>query len=394
MPATFATESHTGLVRRGNEDAALAQPPVFAVADGMGGALAGEVASGMAVAALAEAAPGTPEELASAIREVNGSIFAQATGDAGRSGMGTTLTAALAGEGSVTFVHVGDSRAYRLRGGLLEQLSSDHSLVAEMVRRGELSEEDALAHPQRSIITRALGVDADVELDSFSVELAPGDMFLLCSDGLYSMVPEPAVEKILNGSGDLAVAARSLVEAALAGGGEDNVTVVLFCPDGAVPSGDGQGPGAAERGSSPPAGGTAEGGPGERAVRNAGRWRDWRVLAAVALALVIILTMATWYMTRQVYYLGASEGRVSIFQGLPLEVGPVSLSSLYRQSDVSLDDLEPFERERVLREELTSLEAAEEMLQNYSGRQGAEAGTDREDAGRRPSATTATGTGF
>ena len=387
MRATFATATHSGLVRPGNEDAALAQLPVFAVADGMGGAKAGEIASGMAVAALEEAQPATSDELALVAQKINRDIFEHASGDASRSGMGTTLTAALLTADRVDFVHVGDSRAYRLRGGKLEQLSADHSLVAEMVRRGDLSEEEAMEHPQRSIITRALGVDNEVELDNFSVQLDPGDLFLLCSDGLFSMVAAAGIEKILNASKDLTSAASALVEEANAGGGQDNVTVVLFCPDGTVPSGDTE----AATGVTVPIP-NGSGLDPEKEPRGR-RWRSWKALAAILLVLIVVLISGSWYMSRQIFYLGVSDGRISIYQGLPFELGPLSLSSLYRQSDVLLDELAPFEQERVLRQELNSLETAEAILENYSGsNRSATDGGARSSTGRSQTATaTATG---
>lgn len=382
MPTTFVTATHTGLVRRGNEDAALADPPLFAVADGMGGAQAGEVAAGMVVAALQEHRPRTAAELAALVEASNRSIFERAAGNASRSGMGTTLTAALIGDGRVDFVHVGDSRAYRLRDGRLEQLSDDHSLVGEMVRRGELSEAGALSHPQRSIITRALGVDDTVEVDSFSVELAPGDRFLLCSDGLYSMVPAERIEAILGGGADLATIAAALIEAANAGGGEDNITVVVFSPDGSVPAGS------AVDTSIVPAGDEAESAAGERPEKERGRWwRSWRVLAVSIAALIVLLLAGTWYLSQQFYYVGESDGKLAIFQGVPLEIGPLSLSSLYRQSDVTLGSLEPFEQERVRRQELSSLKTAEAMLENYAGRQPAQPDPDRGSGSGRTTGT-------
>lgn len=381
MPATFTTASHTGLVRRGNEDAAIAQPPVYAVADGMGGAQAGEIASGMAVAAIADSHPEDAAALSRLAETINQSIFEQATGDAGRAGMGTTLTAALTAAGRVDFVHVGDSRAYRLRDGKLEQLSADHSLVGEMIRTGELTEAEALKHPQRSIITRALGVDSTVEVDSFSVETEPGDLFLLCSDGLYSMVAPEAIETILRDSDDLAAAATSLVEAANGAGGEDNVTVVIFSPDGTIPAGSGPVVAAETRERPVPAAASGNDTP---------RWRRWYTLAAIALALIAILAGGSWYMTRQIYYLGVNDGRLSIYQGLPVELGPLSLSTLYRQSNVPLDELEPFEQDRVLRQELSSLATAEEILENYTD-QGQTAPQQRRDT---RTATTSTGVQF
>jgi protein phosphatase len=153
--------------------------------------------------------------------------------------MGTTLTVALVeGDGSITFGHVGDSRAYFLRDGRLDQLTDDHSLVAELVRRGELSPAEAEVHPQRSVITRALGTDPDVDVDAFSFRPEEGDLFLICSDGLSDMVSSATIERILAGRrGDLGEAARELVRAANRGGGEDNITAVLFelVADGAVP---------------------------------------------------------------------------------------------------------------------------------------------------------------
>ncbi|MEW6020461.1 MAG: Stp1/IreP family PP2C-type Ser/Thr phosphatase, partial [Pseudomonadota bacterium] len=238
MPITFATATHTGLVRRGNEDAFFARPPVFAVADGMGGAQAGEVASAMAVGCFQYFLPQTAEpdkELASLIARANQEIFGFASSGSGREGMGTTITAAVISGGRVALGHVGDSRAWLLRDGGLTRLTEDHSLVAEMVREGQLSEAEAAGHPQRSVITRALGVDADVQVDTDLVDWRPGDVFLLASDGLHGLVPEERIREILAGSDSLGRAARELVEAANAGGGNDNITVVLFNPDGSVP---------------------------------------------------------------------------------------------------------------------------------------------------------------
>jgi len=190
----------TGRERRSNEDNAFSRPPLFAVADGMGGARAGEVASGIVVETLEKGMPddvGPEEGLAGLTREANQRIHRKATSDEERAGMGTTLTAAYVGDDEVAFAHVGDSRAYRFRDGKLEQLTNDHSLVGELVRRGKLTERQAEEHPQRSVITRALGPEAAVEVDSFSVDARPGDVFLLCSDGLTSMVEADSIADIL-----------------------------------------------------------------------------------------------------------------------------------------------------------------------------------------------------
>jgi protein phosphatase len=231
-----AVRSDTGRRRRRNEDAYVCEPPLFAIADGMGGAQAGEVASGLAAAVLAEATGDErgEERVASLIQEANRRVFQRSNEDAATSGMGTTMTVALVdnSDGTIAFGHVGDSRAYRIRGGELEQLTDDHSLVGELVRSGRLSPEEAESHPQRSVITRALGTEPDVDVDTFTTEAEQDDIYLLCSDGLTDMVSAREILAVVEASTDLDDAARSLVDAANAGGGEDNITVVLFQIDG------------------------------------------------------------------------------------------------------------------------------------------------------------------
>src|SRR5262245_9051918 len=227
-------ETDTGRKRRRNEDHLVCDPPLFAVADGMGGAQAGELASMLAANALKERPdrePGGVDQVIELVQEANRRVHQRALDDAAAMGMGTTMTVALFGEadGSVTIGHVGDSRAYILRDGHLEQLTDDHSLVAELVRRGELSEAEAEVHPQRSVITRALGTDPDVDVDAFKVEAQPGDVFLLCSDGLTTMVDADGIaELVLRHRDNLREATRALIAAANDHGGDDNVTAVLF----------------------------------------------------------------------------------------------------------------------------------------------------------------------
>jgi serine/threonine protein phosphatase PrpC len=227
-----------GRKRRINEDSFVIAPPLFAVADGMGGAQAGEVASALAAGALEESGAngGGERRVSELIQEANRRVHERATTDAATAGMGTTITAALVEpDGRVVFGHVGDSRAYILRDDTLEQLTNDHTLVAELVRRGELSPGEAQVHPQRSVITRALGTDPDVDVDTFAVVAQPGDIFLICSDGLSSMVDSRDIEEILRKNrADLAGASKALIQAANRGGGEDNITAVLF----AVEEGD------------------------------------------------------------------------------------------------------------------------------------------------------------
>ena len=228
--------SHRGRRRRHNEDAYVVQPPLFAVADGMGGAKAGEVASALAADAVQESgndAESGEARVAALIEEANRRVFRRASEDREASGMGTTMTVALVEGDEVAIGHVGDSRAYLIRDGRLEQLTDDHSLVAELVRSGKLTPEEAETHPQRSVITRALGTEADVDVDTFSVRSAPGDLFLLCSDGLTSMVDDETIlDAVEQNRADLEEAAKALINAANRGGGEDNITVVFFEVDG------------------------------------------------------------------------------------------------------------------------------------------------------------------
>ena len=226
-----AGSTDVGRQRHTNEDALLVSPPYFAVADGMGGAQAGEVASQLAMEAFeAEHDAGlSPEDtLASIARDANTRIYELASQDESRRGMGTTLTAAVVSDDEVSIGHVGDSRAYRLREGELEQLTRDHSLVAELERTGQISPEAAEHHPQRSIITRALGPEPDVEVDTYTVAGRSGDVYVLCSDGLTSMISDEELGSIVRGAASLEEAAGELVRAANQSGGKDNVTVVLF----------------------------------------------------------------------------------------------------------------------------------------------------------------------
>jgi PPM family protein phosphatase len=229
--------SHTGRTdpgrkRRRNEDSFVVAPPLFAVADGMGGANAGEVASGLAVEALRdEASDESAGErfVVSLIQEANRRVYQRQSDDAEASGMGTTMTVALVEDGIVRIGHVGDSRAYLYREGELEQLTEDHSLVGELVRSGKISAEEAESHPQRSVITRALGTDPDVDVDTLTIEAQAGDVFLLCSDGLYSMVGSDKILDILHRRRhDLDAAAKELIGAANKRGGDDNITIVAF----------------------------------------------------------------------------------------------------------------------------------------------------------------------
>ena len=231
MIGRVAAVTDPGRTRRHNEDSYVIEPPLFAIADGMGGAQAGEVASGLATAALKEgqADAGWEQRIADLIQEANRRVYDRSSSDPNTSGMGTTITVALVEDDHVAFGHVGDSRAYLIRDASMEQLTEDHSLVNELLKTGKLSREEAETHPQRSVITRALGTDPDVDVDTFSVRAENGDLFLLCSDGLTDMVSEESIlDLVERHRDDIDGALRALVKEANRGGGQDNITVVAF----------------------------------------------------------------------------------------------------------------------------------------------------------------------
>ena len=223
----------TGRRRPQNEDTFVCDPPLFAVADGVGGAQAGEIASRLAATALEERPPAAlgEEVLAGLLQEANARIYGHAITDPAAAGMGTVVTVLLVDEaaGTVAVGHVGDSRAYRLRNGVLEQLTPDHSLVGELVRAGKLSTEEAEQHPHRSVITRAIGTEPFVEVETLTDVAEPGDLYLICSDGLTDMVRDGQIARLIAAAeNDPDTAAEALVAAANNAGGIDNITVVLF----------------------------------------------------------------------------------------------------------------------------------------------------------------------
>src|SRR3954447_26848408 len=223
--------SDVGRQRQGNEDNYFVRAPLFVVADGMGGAQAGEVASEMAVSSFERGLPSgeaPAEALVEIIESANRAIYERAHSEADHAGMGTTCTAAYVGPEDITIAHVGDSRAYLLRGGELIRLTRDHSLVGELVARGKLTEEQAELHPQRSVITRSVGPEPSVQVDVETYPARDGDIYLINSDGLTGMINEGKVKPILEGAGSLEQAGRELIAAANEAGGRDNITVVLF----------------------------------------------------------------------------------------------------------------------------------------------------------------------
>ncbi len=359
----LADLSDTGRVRRHNEDRSLGRPPVIAVADGMGGAKAGEIAAQLAVEEVARLEePIGLGDVREAVGRANSAIRRMARDDPDKSGMGTTFTAAMLEDGRLDVVHVGDSRAYLWRDGRLRQLTEDHSVVAELVRRGTISPEDAEHHPHRNVITRALGAEPEVVVDTFSEYLRDGDVVLLCSDGLSSYVAEPEIAAALDDSVTLADAARALVERANRAGGTDNVTVVL-ARVGVI--GDGQSGSTAEvplidapGAAAPEPGATAEmkviGGVRGASGRATGegasrpprvlervprrrrvRWRP--VLAAAAVVLALVIGAVAWIASRTYSVEAAPGGNVQVAHGLPVDVAGIDLSSSWQEIGVSAE---------------------------------------------------------
>ena len=365
--AAHSGRTDTGRQRRANEDSMLSHAPLFVVADGMGGAQAGEVASRAAVSAFEEGLPegALAETLPARIQTANRVIHDQARSDPSYSGMGTTITAAAIDPRAetVTIGHVGDSRAYRIRNGVIQRLTRDHSLVEEMRRRGQLTEAQAEEHPQRSIITRALGPEPAVDVDVQEVEAAPGDLFLLCSDGLTSMLDDDRIRQIINEADSLDGATRDLVDAANAAGGRDNITVVLFqVEDPAAPL------------SRPGSPSSIGGGPVATAPRaSRGRRLARALVASTAVVLVlVVLAVGAWIGSRQVWFLGTDEaGRVALYRGLPYE-GPFGLElySLQYPTAVQTADLPAGRQEVVTAHALRSRDDAVDLVREFETGQG------------------------
>jgi protein phosphatase len=372
----------TGRQRRGNEDAFFARSPLFAVADGMGGAQAGEVASHMAVEVLEQGLPdgaGSVEErLAARVREANARILELAQSDDHLAGMGTTLTAAYVGEDDLTVAHVGDSRLYRLREGTFERLTDDHSLVEELVRQGKLTPEEADEHPQRSIITRALGAEPGVEADSRTWPARADDVYLICSDGLTSMIPEARAAQVIQDAPSLEVAGRTLIDAANDAGGRDNITVVLFRLEevgaaGAVPPQATAEHAAAAASTAtavaaPPATGAVARreprAPRERAAPKRRR-RRFRVPVGPILVLFLLacVVLGAYYASQTVYFVGTKDGFVSVYRGLPYDLpAGVNLYTVNYQSGVPADELTPSQRRTVTAHKLRSKDDAQDLV--------------------------------
>jgi PPM family protein phosphatase len=387
-----AGRTDVGRQRSANEDSLVVSPPLFAVADGMGGAKAGEVASAVAVEAV-EGWRESPEpveaQLAGIVRDANRRIYDLAVADESRRGMGTTLTLAKVHGDEVSLAHVGDSRAYRLRDSELTQLTRDHSLVAELERSGQITPEAAEHHPQRSIITRALGPEPDVEVDTYTLAGREGDVFLICSDGLTSMISDEEVTSILRSSASLDEAADALVRAANQSGGKDNTTVILFRLGEGVPGSepatleplprdeetiagglraeDLQAAAAAEPSAAPDATiihRRAE--PPAPSAPPRRRRRPGRAALRLVLGLFVVAAAlgGLYALSRQVYFVGTNDtGLVTVYQGIPYEL-PFGIN-LYEQeytSGMPARAIPARRRERVLDHEWRSREDAIDLV--------------------------------
>jgi PPM family protein phosphatase len=353
----IAQATHTGLVRGHNEDRFTATPGLLAVADGMGGALAGEVAAAVAVERLEDLSLDVSlDQLQEAIEEANDEIRAMALANASQSGMGTTLTALLVRGEKAQLVHVGDSRAYLLRNGELTRLTDDHSLVNELVKRGEIAAEDADHHPHRNVITRALGAEVTVEVDRVEVDLADDDVILLCTDGLTSYVPESAVLEILTSSTNIQDAADALVDRANAAGGSDNTTVVLARMGRTDPEPE---PAQTATMAMPAVGDTAEipavertaerpirsvrvpesprAAPPARVLQRVSRKKSRRgpIAIAVVAALLLVAGGVAWAASRTYVIEESPEGTVRVAHGFPWSPFGVDLSGPWQDTGVS-----------------------------------------------------------
>ena len=392
-----AGRTDVGRQRSANEDSFFVNPPLFAVADGMGGAKAGEVASAVAVEAVegaTESGESAETELANIVRQANRRIYDLAVADESRRGMGTTLTLAKVHGDEVSLAHVGDSRAYLLRGGELEQLTRDHSLVAELERSGQITPEAAEHHPQRSIITRALGPEPDVEVDTYTLAGRDGDAFLICSDGLTSMISDDEVASILRSAGSLDEAADELVRAANQSGGKDNITVILFrlgegeagettAPAAVAPADEDTiagGISAADVAAAEPLAALGDAPADATVVRPPAprpaapvaaeavpprRRRGRRLVgAAVALMLVAAVIAGLYALSRQVYFIGTNDaGLVTVYRGLPYEL-PLGIN-LYEEeyaSGMPARAIPPARRKRVLDHEWRSRSDAVDLV--------------------------------
>lgn len=336
----WGARSDVGCVRPHNEDSYLVQSPLFCVCDGMGGHAAGEVASSIAVETIAKTAPQSADaaRLAAAVEAANAAVIEAALNGLGKPGMGCTATCAYIENDTLAIAHVGDSRAYLLHEGTLIRVTRDHSYVEELVDAGEITADEARVHPNRSVITRALGSDPAMYADHFTLHIEEGDRLILCSDGLSSMIPDSDIENIATQSSTAQICVDNLVDAALAAGGHDNVTVVVvdLVDDGVM--------------------------------REAQRVRRRNVTIGVVLGLVLVLAAAIWAYTGVTgsYYLGTYQGNVAVWRGLPGKPLGLKLHWLESETSIKLSDL-PEDTQNRLKAGIpqTSVDDAQDTISKY-----------------------------
>lgn len=336
----WGARSDVGCVRPHNEDSYLVQSPLFCVCDGMGGHAAGEVASSIAVETIAKTAPQSADaaRLAAAVEAANAAVIEAALNGLGKPGMGCTATCAYIENDTLAIAHVGDSRAYLLHEGTLIRVTRDHSYVEELVDAGEITADEARVHPNRSVITRALGSDPAMYADHFTLHIEEGDRLILCSDGLSSMIPDSDIENIATQSSTAQICVDNLVDAALAAGGHDNVTVVVvdLVDDGVM--------------------------------REAKRVRRRNVTIAAILALVFVLVAGIWAYTGITgsYYLGTYHGNVAVWRGLPGKTLGVELHWLESETSIKLSDL-PQDTQNRLKAGIpqTNVDDAQDTISKY-----------------------------
>lgn len=377
MNLRIGAKTDIGRARERNEDSMLVKEPLFAVADGMGGHRGGDVASAMTLEALQGVDLSTDGQLAGLveeIREANRAVLERGAADDALRGMGTTVTAIVVDDGTAYLAHVGDSRAYLLRDGVLQQLTEDHTLVQRMVREGKITSEQAERHPQRSILTKALGVDDALDPYELTFDVHEGDRILICSDGLTGMIREDRIQEIIDAEPDPQAAADELVEAANQAGGDDNITVIVIDagdraaaragagserrPSAEAATGDRTEGGlmadtgvltspvaVAESAAPEPAAGRAE-----RPNRRR-RYIAWAFLLVIAVAAAFVATRV--YVSRQ-WYVGESNGHVAIYQGIPATVLGYELSHVEVDTAIPTSEAERLQQWQTLGDGITA----------------------------------------
>ena len=344
IEAGFATD--VGRVRERNDDSVLIEPPLYAVADGMGGHRGGDVASQLALSTVEDLFKQGKGTLSEQVQEANRLVFERAADDRRLAGMGTTLTAALITPEGAHLAHVGDSRAYLLRAGALRRLTEDHTLVNRMIRAGEITPAEAERHPHRNVLLRVVGTEPDVEVDEDSIGLLDGDRLVLCSDGLTGMVAEEQIQAILETTGTAQEAADRLVRTANRAGGIDNITVVVLdIAEGDV--------------AVQPGGGAAR---AARSRPDRSTLLRWAARATVGLAVALALLFGLRAFVESQWYVGIDAGKVAVFQGIPAEVIGFRLSHVEVQSKIDAADAMAIPTYRDLADGLTA-PSREEAIQ-------------------------------